>query len=160
MDLGHNRFQMDLQRALQRKQHVVKLQETLASSGSTHRLCPVAILRLLPCGGHGGTLWWTYEKNSPNTTSMYAISQRHSRICYDNRTTDCTCFRVALCADAVGAVFALAQGHKSQTPVCSCDKELPSWLYCRAVIEEVSSEPDRVEVILDSEADVTILLDA
>ena len=40
---------------------------------------------------------------------------------------------------------------------CSCDEELTSRLYCRAVIEEVPSEPDRAEVILDSGADCTVL---
>ena len=40
---------------------------------------------------------------------------------------------------------------------CSCDEELTPRLYCRAVIEEVPKEPDRVEVILDSGADCTVL---
>ena len=40
---------------------------------------------------------------------------------------------------------------------CSCDEELIPRLCCRAVIEEVPSEPDRVEVILDSGANCTVL---
>ena len=40
---------------------------------------------------------------------------------------------------------------------CSCDEELTARLCCRAVIEEVPSGPERVEVILDSGADCTVL---
>ena len=38
----------------------------------------------------------------------------------------------------------------------SCDESTPR-LYCRAVIEETSSGPEKVEVILDSGADCTVL---
>ena len=40
---------------------------------------------------------------------------------------------------------------------CSCDEEHTPRLYCRAVIEEVPSGPERVEVILDSGANCTVL---
>ena len=39
----------------------------------------------------------------------------------------------------------------------SCDEEFTPRLYCRAVIEELPCEPERVEVILDSGADCTVL---
>ena len=41
---------------------------------------------------------------------------------------------------------------------CTCDEELTPRLYCQAVSEEVPSEPDRVDVILDSGADCTTVL--
>ena len=40
---------------------------------------------------------------------------------------------------------------------CNCDEELTPRLYCRAVIEEVPSGPERVEVILNTGADCTVL---
>ena len=74
----------DFKKCLSAKLRIYRRTAALASSGGTHRCCTVAILRLLPCGGHGGTLW-TYEKKE-SKHCVYVRYLDRGRVTHD----DCT----------------------------------------------------------------------